>query len=91
MLKFDLVNDGWTTVRRVVLGVAILEKSSTDAAAAPRVVAGPFTIRGDVDLQAGYTLNYEMVLRNLPSDCHCVADVAIMASGAAVPSGATTS
>jgi hypothetical protein len=91
VLKFDLVNDGVKTVGDVVLEVAILEKSATDAAAASRVVAGPFTIRGDIDLQAGYTLNYEMLLRNLPSDCDCVADVAIVAGRAAVASGATTS
>jgi hypothetical protein len=90
VLKFDLVNGGLTTVRDVVLEVAIVEQSSTDAAAARRVVAGPFTIRGDVDLQAGYTLNYEMLLRNLPPDCRCVANVAIVAGGAAVASGATT-
>jgi hypothetical protein len=39
--------------------------------------------RRDVDLQAGYTLNDELLLRNLPSDCDCVADVAIVADRAA--------
>jgi hypothetical protein len=90
VLKFDLVNDGSVTVGNVILEVAIREKPSTDADAASQVVAGPFTIRGEVDLQAGYTLNYEMLLRNLPSDCNCVADVAIVASGGPA-AGATTS
>ena len=47
-------------------------------------------IRGRVDLQAGYTLNYEMLLRNLPPDCSCVADVAIVA-GSEKAAAATTS
>ena len=89
VLKFDLVNDGLVTVSGVILEVAIRERLSTDAD--PHVVAGPFTIRGDVDLQAGYTLNYEMLLRNLPSDCDCVADVAIVERRAAAPPAATTS
>jgi hypothetical protein len=90
LLKFDLVNDGLLTVRNVVLEVAIVERPSIDAAtAALHVVAGPFTIRGDIDLQAGYTLNYEMLLRNLPSDCNCSANVAILSGGTAARSGAT--
>ena len=84
------MNDGLVTVRDVILEVAIVERRSTDAAAAaPHVVAGPFTIRGDIDLQAGYALNYEMLLRNLPSDCNCIANVAIVSGGWAARSGAT--
>lgn len=91
VLKFDLLNDGLATVTDVILEVAIRARSSTDTGVAPRVVAGPFVIRGRVDLQAGYTMNYEMLLRNLPSDCNCVADVAIVAGGARAAAAATTS
>ena len=89
VLKFDLVNDGLVTATDVMLEVAIRERS-TNAEVAPQVVAGPFVIRGRVDLQAGYTLNYEMLLRNLPPDCSCVADVAIVA-GSEKAAAATTS
>ena len=90
ILKFDLVNNGSVTVSDVVLEVAIIERPATDAPAAlPRVVAGPFTIRGEVPLHAGYTLNYEMLLRNMPSDCNCVANVAIVADGPVARAGAT--
>jgi hypothetical protein len=91
VLKFDLVNDGLATVRDVILEVAIRQKSSTDADVAAQVVAGPFVIRANVDLQAGYTLNYEMLLRNLPSDCNCVADVAIVTAHVTAGPAATTS
>jgi hypothetical protein len=86
VLKFDLVNQGFVTVSDVSLEVTIFERSSTDAEvfAPPRVVAGPFTIRGDVDLRAGYTVNYEMLLRNMSADCDCVANVAIVGGRAAL-------
>jgi hypothetical protein len=88
VLKFDVVNDGLVPRSGVILEVTILERPSADADR--HVVAGPFTIRGDVNLQAGYTLNYEMLLRNLPSDCDCVADVTIVSDRPAASSGAKT-
>ena len=38
-----------------------------------RILVGPFTIRGEVVLEASYILTYEMLLRNFSSDCNCVA------------------
>ena len=90
VLKFDLVNDGLATLTDVILEVAIRERS-TNAEVDPQVVAGPFVIRGHVDLQPGYTLNYEMLLRNVPSDCRCVADVSIVAGSAKAAAAETTS
>jgi hypothetical protein len=35
------------------------------------------SVVGYATIEAGYTLNYEMLLRNLSPDCSCVADVSI--------------
>jgi hypothetical protein len=39
---------------------------------------GPFTIRGEVVLEAGYSLNYEMLLRSFSSDCYCMPNVEVV-------------
>jgi hypothetical protein len=81
VLKFELVNNGPMTVTGVVLEIAVRVKATTQGESADRlVVAGPFTIRAGVDLQAGYTLNYELLLRNLRADCDCAPDVTVTAA-----------
>jgi hypothetical protein len=91
VLKFELVNNGSMTVTGVVLEVAVRVRPTTPGESADRrVVAGPFTIRAGVDVQAGYTLNYELLLRNFRADCDCAPDVIVTAARPAPASGEVT-
>jgi len=76
VLKFDLLNASANRLADPLLHIAIVEK--TEPFALQRIRVGPFTIRGEVVLEAGYILNYEMLLRNFPSDCHCVPNVDVV-------------
>jgi hypothetical protein len=86
VLKFDVFNDGAVSVTDIVIKIAILEKTQGVGreVTLPRVLVGPFTIRGHATIEAGYTVNYEMLLQNLSSDCRCQADVSV-ASWRAAP------
>ena len=80
-LKFAIANEGSTSVSDIVLEISIVEKAKSDhPELAPRILVGPFTIRGDVVLRAGYTMNYEMRMRNLSSDCGCFATVDVLSA-----------
>ncbi|MET0214023.1 MAG: hypothetical protein ABW292_13515 [Vicinamibacterales bacterium] len=57
--------------------ISILETPALTEVA-DRTLVRPFKIRGHVVLQAGYTVNYEMLLRNLSPDCRCIANVDIV-------------
>jgi hypothetical protein len=88
MLKFDMSNRSSRKVTDVTLEVSILEKQQSDDPDAPRrVIAGPFTIRGKVALDAGYTMYYEMLLSNLSPDCGCIASVDVLSLGLLPESG----
>jgi hypothetical protein len=76
VLKFDLLNASVNRVATPLLQIAIIEK--TEPFAPRRILVGPFTIRGEVVLEAGYILSYEMLLRNFSSHCNCVANVDVV-------------
>jgi len=61
----------------LILEISILEKPALNELSGKALVR-PFTIRGNVVLQAGYTVNYEMLLQNLSSDCKCIANVDVV-------------
>ena len=84
-LKFDLWNDGAVAITDILLQVAIVERKGAHDDAVPRVVVGPFTVGGHATIEAGYTVSYEMVLRNLSSDCGCLANVRIVSARALLP------
>jgi|SRR5215204_2058219 len=77
ILKFDVFNGGSAPLMDLVLEISILEKAAPTELAG-RAIVRPFKIRGNVVLQAGYTINYEMLLRNLSSDCRCIANVDVV-------------
>jgi hypothetical protein len=80
-LKFAIANEGSTSVSDIVLEISIVEKAKSDQPElARRILVGPFTIRGDVVLRAGYTMNYEMLMRNLSSECGCLATVDVLSA-----------
>jgi hypothetical protein len=76
VLKFDLLNTSLNRVATPLLKIAIVERA--EPFARPRILVGPFTIRGEVVLEASHILSYEMLLRNFPSDCNCVANVDVV-------------
>ena len=77
VLKFDVLNDGAVRVTDLLIQIGIRTKESTDRSRPPQIIVGPFSVAGYATIEAGYTLNYEMLLRNLSPDCSCVADVSI--------------
>jgi len=61
------------------LEISITEKPAFEPVLAPsRMLVRPFTIRGNVVLESGYTINYEMLLRHFSSDCNCLANVGVL-------------
>src|SRR5215203_186973 len=77
ILKFDVFNGTSAPLTDLVLEISILEKPARTELTG-RTLVRPFKIRGSVVLQAGYTINYEMLLRNLSSDCRCIANVDVV-------------
>ena len=81
ILKFDLVNDTWVQVTDLVMSISFVETRLPDTSTTPpRVLVGPVTIRVGEILNAGYALQYEMLFRNLSSDCECSPNVAILSA-----------
>jgi hypothetical protein len=84
LLKFDMLNDSDFRVTDVRIEIAIVEKLQerfiTDGTSQPHVIVGPFTIRGHATIEAGYTVSYEMLLRNLSTDCGCRAEVRVVSA-----------
>jgi hypothetical protein len=88
LLKFDVLNESSGRLTDLVLEVSIVEKPTlADSSLRPRVLVGPFTIQGDVILESGYTINYEMLLRNFSSDCYCLATVEAVSARSVPDSG----
>ena len=81
LLKFDMLNEGASSVTDISLEVSIVQRPTTQEAAGPsRVIVGPFTIRGHATVEAGYTVNYQLLLRNLASDCDCTAKITVVSA-----------
>ena len=72
-----MFNAGATPLTDLILEISILEKSALNDLARKAIVR-PFKIRGDLILQAGYTVNYSMLRRNLASDYSCMATVEVV-------------
>jgi hypothetical protein len=80
-LKFDVFNDTSLRLTDVVMRVSFLEKQAPDIADVPaRVLVGPVTVRVTAVLQAESVLSYEMLFRNLSSDCDCSPSVEILSA-----------
>lgn len=81
LLKFDMLNDTSLPLTDVVMRVSFLEKRAGDIETVPaRVVVGPVTVRVGETLRAGYVLSYEILFRNLSSDCACAPRVEILSA-----------
>lgn len=77
ILKFDVVNDGDHGIAALVLEVSIVQKSAGERDDALFVVH-PFKIRGSRVLAPGQAISYELLLRNLSADCHCIPHVNVL-------------
>ena len=76
LLKFDLFNAGETPVTSITVEISIREKG--DGETPGRRIVHPFSIRGDTVLEAGYTINFGLLLRNLSPDCRCVPKIDVV-------------
>jgi hypothetical protein len=82
LLKFDVSNQSAGGITDVELQVTIRERRAgiDGIAEATRPLVGPFIIRGNVTIDAGYTFNYNLLLRNLSADCECLAHVVVISA-----------
>jgi hypothetical protein len=81
LLKFDMLNEGDLRVADVQIEIAIVDnKLADDGDLQSRPIVGPFRISGHATIEAGYTVNYEMLLRNLNPECPCVATVRVVSA-----------
>lgn len=80
-VTFDMYNEGDRSLGDIVLQVWLLEEARREPADARRaVVAGPVTIRTKAALSPGYSLSYEIRLRNVSADCGCVPSVDVVSA-----------
>jgi len=79
VLKFQMSNVGSSTLADIVFEVSIVEEPQQEHfEIARRVLAGPFTIRGKIVLDPGYTADCEILLRNISPTCKCAANVHVL-------------
>jgi hypothetical protein len=78
-LTFEMCNDGASSLTDILVDIFIVRKPHVPHLDTPPTVpAGPYRIRGKIVLRPGYTMHYEMRLRNLPQDCDCVPTVEVV-------------
>jgi hypothetical protein len=84
VLNFGLSNKSANDLTQIVVDVSILEKSVGSAArTGAGLIAGPFTIQQKNQnhvLHPGETIDFELRLRNLSSDCKCTAHVNVLSA-----------
>ena len=76
-LKFDLLNTTQQRLTDIVVEISVTEGASTEPALATMVVR-PFRIQGDLILEPGYSVGFEVLLRRLSADCDCAANVRVV-------------
>jgi hypothetical protein len=91
VLKFEMANEGPQPVTDTLVEIVITEQQRGESEALnPKTIVGPVTIEGKNIIEAGYTLEYQMLLRNLSAECECVANVAVLSARAAVDADRST-
>jgi hypothetical protein len=79
ILKFHAANESASTLTSIVFAISLIEAHVQEQrAVSPKVLAGPFIVRGDVVLEPRYSADYEMILRNISRDCGCAAEVRVL-------------
>lgn len=79
-VRFDVFNEGEQDASPVVVEIAILETPPQlgDVVPIPTTLVGPFRIRANTALKAGYSVHYELRLRNVSAFCDCTATVDVV-------------
>lgn len=77
-LTFDLFNESETPVSDIVLSVSVLGAPRDDAPGIRVEVIRPFAILLKTVVLAGYSIHYELRLRNLSSECDCVSTIKVL-------------
>jgi hypothetical protein len=81
LLKFELLNDTSLRLTDILVRVSFVDDHGLDAAEVPaRVIVGPVTVLVKAVLQAESVVGYEMLFRNLSSDCDCSPSVVILSA-----------
>jgi hypothetical protein len=79
VMRFDVQNRGSREVMDIDVKVVLVAASLDDRAPrSPMVLAGPFTVRTRRALMPGERFDYEIRLRNLTSECDCLAKVDVI-------------
>jgi hypothetical protein len=91
-LKFTMLNQGSTSVADVVLRVSLVgTDDDMDSGHSHAIVAGPYVIRSKPVLLPGYSVDFDLGLDSVGSDCGCIGTVEVVAARfAPQPSTATS-
>ena len=79
VLKFDLRNGTATNVTDIVVSVSLFGSAPSDLEPRP-VLVRPFKVRVGGPLRAGYSLGYQIQLKNLSVDSDCVPEIEIVSA-----------
>jgi hypothetical protein len=78
-LKFDLLNTTQHRLTEIVVEISVTEKPSQEPALTlNRMLVRPFKLQGDVILEPGHLVEFEVLLRRLSADCECAANVRVV-------------
>src|SRR5262245_33851357 len=80
LLKFDVHNQSETSQANILLSVSLLGPAGEDSLEPRPVIVRPFSIRVETVLRAGYLVEYEILLRNLSSDCDCLPRIDVVSA-----------
>ena len=70
-VSFQLTNRAATPLRDVVLEIAMVSETDSNETGTALVLAGPVVVRSSYELQPGFTMMYEMRLKNFSIECEC--------------------
>jgi len=90
VLTFDLVNTESIGVADIVVEASVVA-AAVDQGRPPKTMAGPYVIRGSVVLESDNAITYTLRLRNLSSDCGCIARVFVRTARPVSAAAARTS
>jgi hypothetical protein len=78
-LKFDLLNTTQQRLTEITVEISVTEKPSQEPGRTPsRMLVRPFKLQGDVILEPGHSVGFEVLLRRLSADCECAAHVRVV-------------
>ena len=82
VLKFELLNAGVTPLTWITVEGRVCSRETRGRRSRAAGLARPFSIRGETVLEEGFTLDFEMLLRNLSPGCACAAHVEVVSARA---------